>query len=108
MNSFRSFNDVLNVAFNEMNALHETEVTMLQEEITALKEQLHALQQEHPGHVVLTKRGDTDELILVSRQDDEGHILSVLWEKPEPIRTETPTQMMDDVANFATKHLPLD
>ena len=94
---------------NEIRDL-EDEITLLEEEIVALRDQILQLQKEHPGHVVLTKRGDTDELILVSRQDDEGHILSVLWEKPETSRVETPTQMMDDMGSYcdATKHQPLD
>lgn len=86
----------------------EAELTLAQETIAQLREQVAELRKDHPGHVVLTKRGDTEELVAVTRQDDEGRILSVLWEKPTPPHAETPTEMMDDVASYATKHLPFD
>lgn len=86
----------------------EAELTLAQETIAQLREQVSELQKVHPGHVVLTKRGDTEELIAVTRQDDDGQILSIIWEKPEPPRVETPAEMMDDVAVWATRNHPTD
>lgn len=100
----RSFHETL----DDLKIIYDMETALLQEEIVSLKDQLHQLRTEPPGHVVLTKRGDTEELVMVSRQDDDGHILSIIWEKPIVSLVETPTQMMDDVGSFATRHLPLD
>lgn len=86
----------------------EAELTLAQETVAQLREQVAELQKVHPGHVVLTKRGDTEELIAVTRQDDDGQILSIIWEKPEAPHAETPTEMMDDVAAWATRNHPTD
>jgi hypothetical protein len=62
-----------------------------------------------PGHVVVTCDAHTGDAVAVTRQDDEGKILSVIWMRPErPRRTATPTEMTDDTSEWATKHHPLD
>lgn len=88
----------------------EAEITMLQETVTQLRDELALARKTYPGHVVVTRRADSDDVILVSRQDDDGRILSIIWEKGDGVkyRTETPTEMMDDTADFATRHQPLD
>lgn len=69
----------------ETAAAHALRVRQLEQENQALAAKL--AERDAAGEVVVTTTED-GVCVVVSRQDEEGRILSVIWEAPEPAKKE--------------------